>query len=108
MSIQSTFPCQYKGIRYLKSINKWNIIVIYNNKKYDFGLFDTDHESAFAYNIFVEYLNRYYDCTYKLNILTYKLDQETIQWIEAYINLKLIDVSDDRTKILINEFIYSF
>jgi len=108
MSIQSTFTPQYKGIRYLKSIDKWNIVVIYNNKKYDFGLFDTDHESAFAYNTFVEYLNKYYDCAYKLNILIYKLDQKKIEWIKAYINLKLIDVSDDKIKILINEFIYSF
>ena len=102
------FTSQYKGIHYVKEINKWNIIVIFINKKYDFGLFDTDHEAAFAYNKFVEYLNKYYDCTYKLNTLIYKLDKEKIKWVKKYIDLKLIAFSDDRTNILINEFIYSF
>ena len=79
------------------------------NKNYNiFYIFECDLLKQYPYIMKLKApLNKYYDCTYKLNTLTYKLDQETIQWIEAYINLKLIDVSDDRTKILINEFIYS-
>lgn len=97
----------YEGIYYIKLLKKWNILLLEHTiKKYDFGFFNTEHEAAYGYNLFVEHLNEYYNCQYKLNTLRYNLDKEIMEKIKLYINFKLNMFSDDLTSSLIHDFIY--
>ena len=90
------------GVYYKKNykLKKWLSLVQINKKSHFIGHFKTDIEAKIAYNMYVDYFNRYYNCKYVLNEINEKVDQITYNELYDHVKHKLNNYVDTKINYL--------
>ena len=60
---------KYYGVTFVKSINKWKALLVYNKKQLHLGFFVNELDAAKAYNNKATELNKESNCKYKINVI---------------------------------------
>jgi prophage antirepressor-like protein len=60
---------KYHGVTFVKSINKWKALLVYNKKQLHLGFFENELDAAKAYNNKATELNNQSNCKYKINVI---------------------------------------
>ena len=96
------------GVYYKKKFKtkKWLSVVQIKKKAHFIGHFKTEHEAKVAYNMYVSYFNRYYNCKYVLNEINEKLDPVTYNELYYHIKNKLNHYVDTKINYLMK--LYEF
>ena len=85
---------------------KWLSVVQIKKKSHFIGHFKTELEAKIAYNMYVDYFNRYYKCKYVLNKITEEVDPKIHDEIYDHIKHKLNNYVDTKINYLMK--LYEF